>query len=156
MYINILSPTRVFILTSPSSVASATCSLEILAGSMASLGLGSGRACGNPNESHSNTFPKPKCLTYPHIRCHMWQALSPFLGLSTGSYRHVPKSTAKHCAFTARTGLQHHRGVNCKDLHGVANVGILEGHGGHNLKEPFRLIASIIYEHRTLCPGQPR
>lgn len=49
--------------------------------------------------------------------------------------RNVPKSTAKHCPFTARTGLQHHRGVNCRDLHGAANVGILEGHGTRSQSE---------------------
>ena len=122
------------------------------------MGRGSGRACGSPNESQANMFPSQDA---PHILTSNVTYGKPYhlaWGFPhTGMYQ--PKSTAKHIPFTARTGLQHHRGVNivnCRDLHGVANEGTLEGHGirGHTLKEPLRLVASII--NRPLCAGQPR
>ena len=88
--------TRVFILTSPSSFESATCSVEILAGSMASLGRGSGRACDNPNESQRNMFSRLTFLASSlHQMSHdMRQILSPcpwfstiFLMLYTGMHQ---------------------------------------------------------------------
>ena len=112
--------------------------LEILAGSMASLGRGSGRACGNPNESQTNMFSKPRVLaSSSHQMSHEANLITlPGLPLvfynfhqfSSCSIQECTKVDCSRLTLYQWAGLQHHRGVNCGDLHSVASEGTLKGH----------------------------